>query len=98
MWESRGVYLPSYLAEKISGRFEHATQAGAAISVKSGNQIRMLAKVADGLGVGPGERFEIVFDVQKRTYEISSPATIASRSTLSSVTQQTTYAPGELSV
>ncbi|MNK86446.1 hypothetical protein D3C87_1063580 [compost metagenome] len=93
----RVVYLPSYLAGKITGRFEHATQVGAAISVKSGNQIRMLAKVADDLGVGPGERFEIVFDVQKRTYEISSPATIAPRSSLSSSTEQAPYAPGELS-
>ncbi|MNV77736.1 hypothetical protein D3C71_1711840 [compost metagenome] len=91
------MYLPSYLAGKITGRFEHATQVGAAISVKSGNQIRMLAKVADDLGVGPGERFEIVFDVQKRTYEISSPATIAPRSSLSSSTEQAPYAPGELS-
>lgn len=93
----RVVYLPSYLAGKITGKFEHATQAGAAISVKSGNQIRMLAEVADDLGVGPGERFEIVFDVQKRTYEISSPATIALKSTPPSVTQQATYAPGDLS-
>ncbi|MPN61495.1 hypothetical protein SDC9_209232 [bioreactor metagenome] len=40
------------------------------ISVRPNNQIRRLAKVAEVLGVGPGERFAIVFDVPGRTYVI----------------------------
>ena len=40
------------------------------ISVKANNQIRRLAKVAEALGIGPGERFEIVFDVPAGTYAI----------------------------
>jgi hypothetical protein len=34
--------------------------------------ILMLAEVADDLSVGPGERFEIVFYVRIRTYEITA--------------------------
>ncbi len=92
----RVVYLPSYLAGKITGRFEHATQVGAAINVKSDNQIRMLAEVADNLGVGPGERFEIVFDVQGRTYEIAAPELGASEPVAPNVARQTALVPGEL--
>jgi hypothetical protein len=85
----RVVYLPSYLAGKITGRFEHVTQVGAAISVKSGNQIRMLAEVAGDSGVGPGERFEIVFDVQRRTYEIAARGPLASELASPGVARQT---------
>lgn len=66
----RVVYLPSYLSGKVAGVFEHKDRALPDISVKANNQIRRLAKVAQSLGIGPGERFEIIFDVPGRTYAI----------------------------
>lgn len=66
----RVVYLPSYLSGKVAGVFEHKDRALPHISVKANNQIRRLAKVAQSLGIGPGERFEIIFDVPGRTYAI----------------------------
>ena len=64
------VYLPSYLSGKVTGVFRHVGMALPDISVKANNQIRRLAKVAEALGIGPGERFEIVFDVPAGTYAI----------------------------
>ncbi|WP_326543499.1 sigma factor-like helix-turn-helix DNA-binding protein [Pseudorhodoferax sp.] len=66
----RVVYLPSYLSGKVAGVFKHVGMALPDISVKANNQIRKLAKVAEALGIGPGERFEIVFDVPGGTYAI----------------------------
>lgn len=66
----RVVYLPSYLSGKVAGVFEHKDRALPDISVKSNNQIRQLAKVAQTLGIEPGERFEIIFDVRGKTYAI----------------------------
>lgn len=64
------VYLPSYLSKKIIGTFAHKDGELPDISVRPNNQIRRLAKAAEALGIGPGERFEIVFDVPGRTYLI----------------------------
>lgn len=66
----RVVYLPSYLSGKVIGMFAHKDGVLPDISVRPNNQIRRLAKVAEVLGVGPGERFAIVFDVPGRTYVI----------------------------
>ncbi len=66
----RVVYLPGYLSGKVVGVFEHVDGVLPAISVKASNQIRRLAKTAEQLGIGPGERFEIVFDMPNRTYDI----------------------------
>lgn len=66
----RVVYLPSYLSGKVVGIFEHKDHVLPDISVKANNQILRLAKAAEALGIRPGERFEIVFDVPGRTYVI----------------------------
>lgn len=66
----RVVYLPAYLAGKVVGSFERQGITGQAINIKSGAQIRRLAEVATELGIGPSERFEIVFNVPERTYQI----------------------------
>lgn len=66
----RVVYLPSYLSGKVVGVFKHKDHVLPDISVKANNQIRRLAKAAEVLGIRPGERFEIVFDVPGRTYVI----------------------------
>lgn len=71
----RVVYLPRYLSEKITGDFEHCNGKLPAISVRGGNQIRKLAKAAELVGIGPSERFEIVFDLQRRTYELPRSST-----------------------
>lgn len=66
----RVVYLPSYLSGKVVGVFKHKDHVLPDISVKANNQIRRLAKAAEVLGIRPGERFEIVFDVPGGTYVI----------------------------
>lgn len=66
----RVVYLPSYLAEVVQGDFVHAGGLLPSIGVRQSLQIRHLSIAAAQLGVGPGERFPIVFDVPNRTYEI----------------------------
>ena len=66
----RVVYLPSYLSGKVVGVFKHKDHVLPDISVKANNQIRRLAKAAEALGIRPGERFEIVFDVPGGTYVI----------------------------
>lgn len=69
----RVVYLPNYLSGKILGDFEHESHTLPAISVKANNQIRRLTAAAEELGIRPGERFEIIFDVVSRTYAIPKP-------------------------
>lgn len=66
----RVVYLPSYLSGKITGVFEHKDGVLPQITIGSANQIRQLAKAALSLGIGPGERFDIIFDVPGKTYSI----------------------------
>lgn len=74
----RVVYLPAYFAGKIEGQFSHAGGQWCPITVGSMRQIRYLSQVAETLGVGPGEKFAIVFDVQRRTYEIPKDGAIES--------------------
>ncbi|CAN7770522.1 sigma factor-like helix-turn-helix DNA-binding protein [Variovorax sp. LjRoot290] len=66
----RVVYLPARLTGKVAGIFTDANGVLPTISVKSNNQIRRLAAAAHQIGVMPGERFEIAFDVPNRTYRI----------------------------
>ena len=69
----RVVYLPLYLRGLVTGTFEHAGGTLPAIHVKSNQQIRKLAAAAELLGVAPGARFEIEFDLANRRYEIARP-------------------------
>lgn len=66
----RVVYLPSSLAGKVLGVFKHKEKEFPDIRVLPNKQILHLAKVAEMLGIGPGKRFEIVFDVPGRTYSV----------------------------
>lgn len=66
----RVVYLPSYLAEVVKGDFTHAGGQLPSIGVKQNLQIRHLSIAAAQLGIAPGDRFPIVFDVPNRTYDI----------------------------
>jgi hypothetical protein len=69
----RVVYLPLYLRGLVTGTFDHAGGTLPAIHVKSNQQIRKLAAAAEQLGVAPGARFEIEFDLANRRYEIVRP-------------------------
>ena len=66
----RVVYLPGYLSGKVEGVFSHKDGSLPDINVRPNNQIRRLSMIAESLGVGPGERFEVVFDVPGRTYAV----------------------------
>ncbi len=66
----RVVYLPSYLAGKVTCDFTDKHGTLPSISVRSNNQIRALSQAAETFGVGRSEKFEIEFDLQARTYEL----------------------------
>lgn len=76
----RVVYLPHYLRGLVAGTFEHAGGTLPSIQVKANQQIRRLAAAAAQIGIAPGARFEIEFDVPNRRYEIAGPSTKAPKS------------------
>lgn len=66
------VYLPVELKHKISGTFVNAKYASQTVRV-SGSQILRGVQVADMAGIGQGETYEIVFDMQQRSFEVRRP-------------------------
>jgi hypothetical protein len=69
----RVVYLPSAFGGLLSGTFEHARRLWPAIAIGSNLQISKLADVAADQGIGPKQSFNVVFDVESRTYELAIP-------------------------
>ncbi|MEQ6436224.1 hypothetical protein V8Z74_14515 [Comamonas sp. w2-DMI] len=72
----RVVYLPAYAKTLVEGKFSHSCAKHRQISVMSHQQIRGLSQVAEEIGVNPGERFEVTFDLAGRTYSLRKLASI----------------------
>jgi hypothetical protein len=68
---NRIVYLPSKFAAVICGPFRHRWKRWRDIHARE-NRLLGLAPVLTGLGLPDGSNFEIEFDVQERTYELSA--------------------------
>lgn len=68
----RIVYLPRFFLPSATGVFDHAGRAHGRISISSTGQISRIAAVADAIGVGPGERFELELDLTNRTYSVNA--------------------------
>ena len=68
----RIVYLPRAFLPSATGVFNHAGSAHGHINISSTGQISRIAAVADAIGVGPGERFELELDLTNRTYSVNA--------------------------
>lgn len=67
--QRRVIYLPKQYREHVRGAFTQARGAGPSINVSSAQQILRLSAFAESRGVAPGEAFDVIFDVNRRTYE-----------------------------
>lgn len=66
----RVVYIPISHFEHIQGVFTHASGINENILVKSNGQVRRLSAIAHGLGILQKEVFNLIFNLETRTYEI----------------------------